>query len=227
MKRSFLKSLGLTPEQEDSVMETNGIDIENAKEKAQEKFDVLAEKLQTKIEVLQEEAKNKPKLAENKADSKAADEMAAEIEKLKSQKSDAPQNKVDNKADDDDNAERAEDALTKLQKEFDAYKNGIELEKFNKTKTDVLMNTLAEKKANPKLIPLLMKEFDLSKIELEGEKQSIKGFDDMLKPVQEQYSDIFGKVDMKGAGVANPPKGESGKQEPANLLEALNQKYDA
>jgi len=53
MKRSFLTGLGLTKEQIDSIMDENGSDIENAKEKAQEKFEAETLKLQNKIDSLQ------------------------------------------------------------------------------------------------------------------------------------------------------------------------------
>ena len=61
----------------------------------------------------------------------------------------------------------------------------------------------ALKNAECKHPELFEPRFDLAKIEMDGDK--IKGFDDMLKPIKEQYADQFGTVKVAGGRpVENP-----------------------
>ncbi|MBU1095828.1 MAG: phage scaffolding protein [Bacteroidetes bacterium] len=53
---------------------------------------------------------------------------------------------------------------------------------------------------NPKNLKLLMKEFDLDKLEVDKEGK-IKGFDDSVKKLQEDYKPLFGEEQFSG----NPP----------------------
>ena len=209
MKRSFLTALGLTKEQIDSIMEENGNDIENAKDKAQEKLEAETGKLQTKIDGLQTIVDSIPKPDPN------AKNWEEEYNKLKEQ--------LDNSG---DGAVQAK--LDALQGEFDTYKQNVEAEKVNGAKRETLQKLLQTEGANPKLISLLEKEFDLTKIEIEGEgdKQTIKGWADMLKPVKEQYTDIFGTVGEVGAKPATPPKTDPKDPSPKTLGDALREKYN-
>jgi hypothetical protein len=69
-------------------------------------------------------------------------------------------------------------------------------------KENALENGLVAAKVNPKYLPLIKKQFDLEKSELD-EKGEIKGFADLLKPVQENFKDLFGEVKFVG-GDPNP-----------------------
>lgn len=100
----------------------------------------------------------------------------------------------------------------KLKSEFDMYKQTIETAKTATAKQAALEKALLADGANAKMVKLLQKEFDLDKIELDGEK--IKGWDELSKPIKAEYSDVFGKVEQKGAGVANPLSPNSGVQNP-------------
>ena len=216
MKRNDLKALGLTPEQIDAVMETNGDDIENAKTK-------MEEKKNKEIAVLDDKL--------SKVDSKPTDKSndhEAELGKLKKELDDMKAGKNDKVDEKKDEGKPDDDELAKARKELEDYKASVEAEKIAKTKSALLSKSLKDKGANPKLIDLFAKDFDLSKIELdgEGETQSIKGFDSMLKPVQEKYADFFGKTEQKSADVANPAKTGGSPSEPKTLNEALHQKYD-
>jgi hypothetical protein len=54
---------------------------------------------------------------------------------------------------------------------------------------------------------LLIKQFDLDTIELDGEK--VKDFDNLLKPLAEQYKDMFEEKKVVGGtdpGKGTPPK---------------------
>jgi len=215
MKRNELKALGLTPEQIDAVMETNGDDIENAKTKMEEKKDKEIAALNDKL---------------SKVDSKPTDKSTdheAELGKLKKELDDMKAGKND-PAPQTDDKKSDDDELAKARKELEDYKASVEAEKIAKAKSTLLSKSLKEKGANPKLIDLIAKEFDLSKVELDGDgdAQTIKGFDGMLKPVQEKYADFFGKTEEKAADVANPGKGNDSSPEPKNLNEALRQKFE-
>ena len=212
MKRNDLKALGLTAEQIDAVMETNGDDIENAKTRMEEKKDKEIAVLNDKL---------------SKVDSKPTDHEA-ELGKLKKELDDMKAGKNDPAPQIDDKKSDDDDELAKARKELEDYKASVEAEKIAKAKSTLLSKSLKDKGANPKLIDLIAKEFDLSKVELDGdgEAQTIKGFDGMLKPVQEKYADFFGKTEEKAADVANPGKGNDSSSEPKNLNEALRQKFE-
>ena len=90
-----------------------------------------------------------------------------------------------------------------LQGEFDTFKANIESEKTNATKSDLLKSQLKEDGANEKIINLLMKEFDLSALEIEENK--IKGWEDLSKGVKESYADFFAKEESHGNPPMTPP----------------------
>lgn len=81
------------------------------------------------------------------------------------------------------------EALGLKDKEFSEYKTTVETENATAAKKSILLKQLSADGANPKLISLLEKEFDLSKVELDGDK--IKDWDSISKSVKEQYADIF------------------------------------
>jgi|GEM_PF-6360109 len=76
-----------------------------------------------------------------------------------------------------------------MQKKYDDFTASVEKEKINNTKKSALFNQLQQDGANPKLVDLLEKNFDLDAIELDGEK--IKDWDNISSAVKEKYSDIF------------------------------------
>lgn len=109
---------------------------------------------------------------------------------------------------------------TTMKKEYDDFKATVETEKTATAKQTALRKHLETAGANPKLTALLEKEFDLAKVELDGE--AIKGWDDMLKPVKERYTEVFGKVTTQGTDPANPPKDE--KKEKDLFIEGFDDK---
>ncbi len=88
----------------------------------------------------------------------------------------------------------------KLEKDFEDYKN----KKNNETKTSVLQNQLREDGVNEKLIKLLAKEFNLETLEIENDK--IKNWEELSKPIKENYSDFYSKEVISGVGSGNPPR---------------------
>ena len=124
----------------------------------------------------------------------------------------------------------AQEELDKLKQEFETYKNNIETEKTNATKSSTLREQLKAEGFNEKMIKLLEKNFDLENIEIEEDK--IKGWEDMIKPIKEEYSDFIPKETQTGNPPATPPTNVSGKTYTADMLKGMSaqdiaQNYDA
>ena len=124
----------------------------------------------------------------------------------------------------------AQEELDKLKQEFETYKNNIETEKTNATKSSTLREQLKAEGFNEKMIKLLEKNFDLESIEIEEDK--IKGWDDMIKPIREEYADFIPKETQTGNPPATPPTNVSGKTYTTEMLKSMSaqeiaQNYDA
>lgn len=91
-----------------------------------------------------------------------------------------------------------------LKKEYDDFKAAVDAEKLISAKQSALRKHLIDDKADSKLSALLEKEFDLSKIELDGDK--IKDWANVSKPVKEQYADLFTVEEKPGFVPANNPQ---------------------
>jgi hypothetical protein len=77
-------------------------------------------------------------------------------------------------------------------------------------KLSVLKDHLTKAKVNPRYIKHAVGEFKLDDMEVD-ENEKIKGWDDMIKPVQENYPDFFGENKISGK---TPEKGkEEGDKE--------------
>lgn len=156
---------------------------------------------------------------------------------------------ISNKLNDPDSGLKAvTDKLTNLQKQYDELKTQkdtgkTEVEKklesltkeLNELKTmssekdkllskekknSALTTALTNAKANPKYLSLLKKEFDLDKIELD-ENGEIKGFAELIKPIQENFRDLFGEVKLSGTG----PQHQNNQQD--NFTEMTEAEYYA
>lgn len=123
----------------------------------------------------------------------------------------------------------AQEELDKLKQEFETYKNNIETEKTNATKSSTLREQLKAEGFNEKMIKLLEKNFDLETIEIEEDK--IKGWEDMIKPIREEYADFIPKETQTGNPPATPPANVSGKTYTTEMLKSMSpqeiaQNYD-
>ena len=189
MTRKFLQNLGIESDLIDKIMQANGEVIEREK--------TVADNLREEIKKLTENiSAAKKELEDYKAESGKEDykgkletEIAAHAETKKAHA----------------------EVLKGKEKEFSDYKTAFETEKSTAAKQSVLLKQLAADGANPKLIALLEKEFDLTKIELDGEK--IKDWENISKPVKEQYADIFAIKQQKGHEPADNPGDKSGGED--------------
>lgn len=117
-----------------------------------------------------------------------------------------------------------------LEKEYNDFKTGIETEKINTAKSSTLREQLKAEGFNEKMIKLLEKNFDLETIEIEEDK--IKGWEDMIKPIREEYADFIPKDTQTGNPPATPPTNVSGKTYTADMLKNMSaqeiaKNYDA
>lgn len=112
-----------------------------------------------------------------------------------------------------------------LQNELETFKTSVESKKMNATKIETLSKKLEEAGANKTAIKLLLKEFDLTKVEIENGE--IKDVDNLIKPVQESYKDFFGQKQTSGVKSVKPPTGGETDTTPKSLQEALKEKYNS
>lgn len=107
------------------------------------------------------------------------------------------------------NPDSSKAELERVQAEFEAYKQNIETEKTNASKSSTLREQLKAEGFNEKIINLLTKNFDLDKIEIEEGK--IKGWEEMVKPMKEEYGEFISVETQTGNPPANPPSNIGGK----------------
>lgn len=110
-----------------------------------------------------------------------------------------------------------------LEKEFNDFKTGIETEKINTAKSSTLREQLKAEGFNEKMIKLLEKNFDLETIEIEEDK--IKGWDDMIKPIREEYADFILVETQTGNPPATPPAINNPQGTTSNALADALEKY--
>ena len=117
----------------------------------------------------------------------------------------------------DNNNKTVEDKIADLTKKIDEQNNKIaakdkelKLAKYEGILKDSLT---AAGVTNPKNLKLLMREFDLEKVEL-TEDGKIKGFDDSIKKLQEDYKHLFGEDNFSGTPPnKNKKEGDSNDKE--------------
>lgn len=125
--------------------------------------------------------------------------------------------------------EKAGDAA-KVQAEFDAYKQQVEGEKANATKTSAVRAALKAAGVNrDEFADLLLGKVDLSKVEMDGDK--VKDPAALVDPLKSSYAGCFGVVDDKGTPPSNPPSG-GGKSYTAAEIRSMtpaqiNENWDA
>jgi len=89
----------------------------------------------------------------------------------------------------------------------EATKDGYKIEKLTTAQNKALQEALKSAGANEKLIPLLIDKLDRTKAVFDGDTEKgfkIKNTEDIIKPIKEQFSEVFGKVTTQGVGAANP-----------------------
>lgn len=99
---------------------------------------------------------------------------------------------------------------TKLEKEYNEYKQGVETKENNKIKSDTILSKLKKEGAKESVLNLLLKEFNLERIKVENGE--VENWESLVKPVKETYSDLFGTTTIVGNPPATPQTGFSDKK---------------
>lgn len=98
-----------------------------------------------------------------------------------------------------------------LKEEYTEYKNGIDKQNLDKSKTDKLKAVLKEIGISDKIVSSVVRITNLDGIKLDDDG-NIVGADDLKTKLKDEWSDFIVKSEEKGAEVANPPKTETGKK---------------
>lgn len=101
--------------------------------------------------------------------------------------------------------DKIKEQLDKITADFNILKTESETKEKSLVKKFMLRDHLRD--AGAKHVDLLEGKFDLSKIEV-GEDGKIKDFENVLKPIQETYADLFGETKRSGFNSSkgkNPP----------------------
>lgn len=98
-----------------------------------------------------------------------------------------------------------------LTQEFEDFKNNIEVEKTNSTKTSEIKKLLSEAGLkNEKITNLLMKEINLEEVTLNN--GTVDGWNDLLEGIKGNYGEFFSTTQtVGGANPATPPMSNAGK----------------
>lgn len=180
MKRSFLQGLGLEDDAINRIMEENGRDIEREKaagEAAKEESGALKKQLS------EAEQKLSAASSEGSAANEAAKKLQSEFDAYKKE---------------------AEQKYAAKEQELTEFKADVQTKELLSSKQAALVGQLEADGANPKLVKLLAKEFDLDAIQLEDGK--IKDWSTLFEPVKTAYADVFGAPEERGLAPANPPQ---------------------
>jgi chromosome segregation ATPase len=122
-----------------------------------------------------------------------------------------------------DSLKSAYDAdMASKDKALEEYKASVESDKEKANKQSALRSKLESEGANPKLVKLLEKEFDVDNIELDG--SDVKDWESVFTPIKEQYSDLFGTAKETGTTTANPPASGEEKDFTIEQINAMSEK---
>lgn len=141
---------------------------------------------------------NKDYIGENFVSKKQYSKRMAEITSLNEKIADIESNNGSSKA------SEWEGKYNTLKTEFDTYKGNIEAEKNNANKLQKVKDKLLSDGVNEKLVNLLVKEIDLNKVTVK--EGNIEKWEEISKPLKDNYSDFYSKTTTEGKPPANPPQ---------------------
>lgn len=93
----------------------------------------------------------------------------------------------------------------KEHKEFEEYKAGVESERTKANKTKAYRELLKKAGVSDKRIDSVLKVTAIDEIELDDEG-NVKDADNVVKDIQEEWSEFIEVRDQRGANTENPPK---------------------
>lgn len=108
--------------------------------------------------------------------------------------------------------------------EFAEFKKSVDAEKANAEKAQLYRKLLVEQGVDARRIDSIMRVTDLSGVNVKD--GAIEDADKLSESIRDTWADFIGTVQKKPSGVDTPPATDPSKTEPANLADALHQKYD-
>lgn len=153
---------------------------------------VEAEKLDDIVDTI-----NNEYIGQNFVSKKQYSKRTSEIASLNEKIADLESNNTGSKA------SEWENKYNTLKQDFDGYKANIEAEKNNSIKIEKIKSNLLADGVNEKLVNLLVKEIDLESVTLKD--NTIEKWEDISKPLKENYADFYSKTKIDGAPPAVPP----------------------
>ena len=190
MQRKFLVGLGVEAETIDKIMEQNGADVEREKSVADTLRGEISD-LKTAASAAKKEFDDFKAKAEQDAAAKTGEDESFKT-KYEAELSSHAKTKTD------------------MQKVFDDYKNGVEMEKTAASVRSAVISHLKSKGANQTALDkemfqtMLNSQIDPSKAKF-GKEGNIENIEDLAKPFVEGLDFMFGKTEIKGTDVPNPP----------------------
>ena len=97
--------------------------------------------------------------------------------------------------------------LEKLQKEYDEYKATVSEKETKATKQEIRKKLLKDAGIPANWIDRASKSISLDDIKLDKEGNA-EDSDKIIDKIKEEWSDVIGKVETKGANVSNPPSND-------------------
>lgn len=120
--------------------------------------------------------------------------------------------------------EELREQLAQKSAEFADFKKGVDAEKADAEKAQLYRKLLAEQGVDARRIDSIVRVTDLSNVSVkDGE---IEDADKLSESIRDTWADFIGTVKTKTARVDTPPATDPSDPEPANLADALHQKYD-
>lgn len=183
--------MALTNANVKEILSKAGVDSEHMKEAVTE----IIEGHTTSIEALREERDS------YKAEAQKAKDLESKLEKAQKDLEEATSGENENKY-------KAKYEM--LKEEYKDYKKSIEEKATKESKSKAYREMLKEAGISDKRIDAVLKVSDYEGIELDDDG-SIKGKEDLLKGIKEEWSDFIQTADVKGANTENPPSNTGGQ----------------
>jgi hypothetical protein len=121
--------------------------------------------------------------------------------------------------------EKKDDETAKEIEELRKFKAATEAKAVNDQKTAKILAALDGAKVHPKAKALLLKQFDLSKVELD-DKGNVKDLDKHIAPIKDEYKEFFGSEVKDGykPGGSGGQEGDTGSssEKTVSLRDAID-----
>lgn len=185
--------MALTNANVKEILSKAGVDSENMREAV----NAIIDGHTTSIEALREERDAYKEKAQK------ADDLQRQLEKAQKDLKDATSDEAE---------EKYKTKYEMLKDEFKEFKKSIEEKATKENKTKAYKDMLKEAGISDKRIDAVLRVSDVDSIEFDDEG-NIKGKDELIKGIKEEWNDFIQTADVQGASTDNPPAKAEGKKE--------------